>query len=171
MPQLIAMIFLVISALVIFSNSFKTDTLSYTDELLRVKKMMLIIDDAIDNTKEKLDKINFESLHDDGLISANYTIVGTANEATIEFPNTNITWQMVPNTKKSYKILVDFRDNIALMERKKLSESYIGQELCVNYFFSDFIFDSTTYDPINEVFLGGGTSSDGIFSCTMYKIK
>jgi len=175
--QIIAVMFIIVSAFVILSSQLRTDNLLYVDELERTKEMLSLIDRSVGDyilAKEKMGHINFDLLDENKYMAANYTLSGSGFLSKIEFPHSNIIWQIIPNpndNKISYKLLVDIRNNVILSEKISLSEKYIGEQFCEKIYFGEYIYDSTVYDAGNEDYLGGGTTSDGLFSCTLYKIK
>ena len=174
MAYFAALILVMLSMLVLITNQFKIDAGSLPKELDSLEKMVFLIDDGVASyvKKGKMENINFEELQTNNDLGANYTLSLSGNDAYINFTQSNIHWQLIPNpfnNKKSYKLRIDFHNEPLLMERVRLIELFIGKEICEKMLFGEYIFDTLSYDSITQDYLGGGTDSDGILSCTLYK--
>ncbi|QKF74308.1 hypothetical protein AFAEC_2164 [Aliarcobacter faecis] len=160
---------------------------------------------------ESYTKLNFATLYKNGILLGNITkddILGVtlndsklAGEETdktkffqskLQFPKSNITWQIVPivsgdtikdstGTDKNisssagtgYKVFVDFSANSTLKSKDAFSENFFGKEICEKVLFGSFINNATsisiTTATLNQIITTNGTNKDSKFACVVFK--
>lgn len=146
---------------------------------------------------EDLRKINFQKLSCDrillGSIKDNYVaencdddpdndepdkdnpddnVLKAGMNSTLKFPSSGVIWHLIPNQSNpsSYKLLVDMRANSTLMSKAIFSESFSSREFCEKILFGKKVLGGKPpYDPNTEDFGIGGTTSDGLFVCEVFK--
>lgn len=147
---------------------------------------------------EDLRKINFQKLSCDrillGSIKDNYyvaencddnpnndepnndnpddDVLGVGMNSTLKFPNSSVIWRLIPNQSNpsSYKLLVDMSKNSTLMSKAIFSESFSSREFCEKILFGKKVLGGKPpSDPDTEDFVEGGTTSDGLFVCEVFK--
>ena len=147
---------------------------------------------------EDLTKINFQKLSCDGIllgsIKDNYVaencdddfsndndnpnidnpdddVLGVGMNSTLKFPNSSVIWHLIPNQSNpsSYKLLVDMSKNSTLMSKAIFSESFSSREFCEKILFGTKVLNGKSYNSGTEDFVEGGTTSDGLFVCEVFK--
>lgn len=195
MPYFVSSIIAVTSAMIILFTRYEADDSAITSELERMKSMFLIVDGFVNTyiqSGQDLRKINFQKLSCDrilfGSIKDNYVaencdddgnkdnpdddVKGAGMTSTLEFPNSSVIWRLIPNQSNpsSYKLLVDMRANSTLMSKAIFSESFSSREFCEKILFGKKVLGGKPpYDPNTEDFGIGGTTSDGLFVCEVFK--
>ena len=199
MPYFVSSIIAVTSAMIILFTRYEADDSAITSELERMKSMFLIVDGFVNTyiqSGEDLRKINFQKLSCDrillGSIKDNYVAENCDNvisndkesdnpddnvlkagmNSTLKFPSSSVIWHLIPNQSNpsSYKLLVDMRANSTLMSKAIFSESFSSREFCEKILFGKKVLGGKPpYDPNTEDFGIGGTTSDGLFVCEVFK--
>lgn len=209
MPYLVSSIIAVVTALIILLTRYEADDSAITAEIERAKSMFITVDGFANTYIQSggdMTKINFEQLFDDGILLGNMTkgtnkfdnVKVTAGEigdksftATLEFPKSNIKWQIVPivnykiNDYRSvevdlgksvgagYQLFIDFSNDNTLKSKSAFSENFLGREICEKTFFGSFINNATSISSLsgtlNQIVTTGGTSSDGQIACVVFK--
>lgn len=147
---------------------------------------------------EDLRKINFQKLSCDrillGSIKDNYVaencdddfsndndnpnidnpddnVKGAGMNSTLKFPSSSVIWHLIPNQSNpsSYKLLVDMSKNSTLMSKAIFSESFSSREFCEKILFGTKVLNGISYDSGTKDFGIGGTTSDGLFVCEVFK--
>ena len=175
MVYIIGVIIAIVTSLMVLTLKYESNPGAMQNGLARVEIMMSNIDDSvnqyIENTKT-LDDINFEQLHEEHYLLSNSIIYGNLFASTMMFHGNNIVWHLIPNKddETSYKLLIDFRQDVALMEKPIFSESFIGTEYCEKLLFANVSPLINRYDDVALDFTSSnGTKTDGILECTVYK--
>lgn len=199
MPYFVSSIIAVVSAMVILFTRYEADDSSITTELDRMKAMFLSIDKFVNTYVEtggSMTEINFQKLSCNGILLGNIKdkyvavncdsndandtvsddstddVLGAGITSTLEFPNSDVKWQLIPNKddSSSYKLLVDIRKNNTLMSKAIFSESFSGREFCEKMLFGTKELDRTSYDSGTKDFIGSSTNkNDGLFVCIIFK--
>ncbi|MDY3205204.1 MAG: hypothetical protein RBR70_09050 [Arcobacter sp.] len=210
MPYLVSSIMAVVAALIILLTRYEADDSAITAEIERAKSMFITIDEFANTYIQSggdMTKINFEQLFDDGILLGNMTkgilssnsnvkvVAGAIGDksftATLEFPKSNIKWQIVPivdykindyrgeeidlgkSVGAGYQLFIDFSDDSTLNSKSAFSENFLGREICEKTFFGSFINDATsissTSGTLNQIVTTSGTSSDGKIACVVFK--
>jgi hypothetical protein len=200
----------VVAALIILLTRYEADDSAITAEIERAKSMFITIDEFANTYIQSggdMTKINFEQLFDDGILLGNMTkgilssnsnvkvVAGAIGDksftATLEFPKSNIKWQIVPivdykindyrgeeidlgkSVGAGYQLFIDFSDDSTLNSKSAFSENFLGREICEKTFFGSFINDATsissTSGTLNQIVTTSGTSSDGKIACVVFK--
>ncbi len=91
--------------------------------------------------------------------------------STLKFPSSSVIWHLIPNQSNpsSYKLLVDMRANSTLMSKAIFSESFSSREFCEKILFGKKVLGGISYDSGTKDFGIGGTTSDGLFVCEVFK--
>ena len=199
MPYFVSSIIAVTSAMIILFTRYEADDSAITSELERMKSMFVAVDGFVNTyiqSGEDLRKINFQKLSCDrillGSIKDNYVAENCDNvisndkesdnpddnvlkagmNSTLKFPSSSVIWHLIPNQSNpsSYKLLVDMRANSTLMSKAIFSESFSSREFCEKILFGKKVLGGKPpYDPNTEDFGIGGTTSDGLFVCEVFK--
>lgn len=198
MPYFVSSIIAVTSAMIILFTRYEADDSAITSELERMKSMFLIVDGFVNTyiqSGEDLTKINFQKLSCDrillGSIKDNYVAENCDNvisndkesdnpddnvlkagmTSILKFPSSSVIWHLIPNQSNpsSYKLLVDMRANSTLMSKAIFSESFSSREFCEKILFGKKVLGGISYDSDAEDFVEGGTTSDGLFVCEVFK--
>ncbi|WP_419764056.1 MAG: hypothetical protein ACNI28_09705 [Arcobacter sp.] len=179
MAYFLASIISVVAATIILLTRYEADDSEIMSELEHMKVMLSSVDSFVNtyiNSGASLTDINFKVLGDNAILLNNMTVTedagGDTFKSTVTFPNNSIKWQIIPNPSdgSSYKLLIDMRGNTSLMNRAIFSESFVGREYCQKNLFGDFANTLNSYDATAKDFVNsGGTTSDGLFVCTVYK--
>ena len=199
MPYFVSSIIAVTSAMIILFTRYEADDSAITSELERMKSMFVAVDGFVNTYIQSggdLTKINFQKLSCDrillGSIKDNYVaencdddsynddpdkdnpdddVLGAGMNSTLKFPSSSVIWHLIPNKSNpsSYKLLVDMRGNSTLMSKAVFSESFSSREFCEKILFGKKVLGGITYDPDTEDFVEGGTTSDGLFVCEVFK--
>ncbi|MDD3007449.1 MAG: hypothetical protein PHQ70_01145 [Arcobacter sp.] len=206
MPYLVSSIMAVVAALIILLTRYEADDSAITQEIERAKSMFITIDGFANTYIQSggdMTKINFEQLFDDGILLGNMTkgilssnsnvkvVAGAIGDksftATLEFPKSNIKWQIVPivdykindyrgeeidlgkSVGAGYQLFIDFSDDSTLNSKSAFSENFLGREICEKTFFGSFINDATSISSLNQIVTTSGTSSDGKIACVVFK--
>lgn len=155
---------------------------------------------------EAYKKINFASLYKDGILFGNISKENILKvnlndskqsseetdknkffESQLQFPNSNIIWQIVPivigdkykdstgiekdistSAGAGYKIFVNFTNNPTLKNKDSFSENFFGKEVCEKTFFGTFLSDGIDFDT-NFKIVQTGNLKDGKFVCIVFK--
>lgn len=151
------------------------------------------------------EKLNFATLYKDGILLGNIkdeNIVSALNTAfsitnlktlnskddffpaKLQFPKSNIIWQVVPITISDstingknysssagagYKLLVDFSKENSLMSKDAFSENFFGKEICEKNLFGTFINNAISISSTDLTFTTTGANNDGKFACLVFK--
>ena len=206
MPYLVSSIVAVVTALIILLTRYEADDSAITAEIERAKSMFITVDGFANTYIQSggdMTKINFEQLFDDGILLGNMTkgilssnsnvkvVAGAIGEksftATLEFPKSNIKWQIVPivnykindyrgvevdlgkSVGAGYQLFIDFTKESTLMSKNAFSENFLGREICEKTFFGSFINNATSISSLSGTVTTGGTSSDGQIACVIFK--
>lgn len=210
MPYLVSSIIAVVTALIILLTRYEADDSAITAEIERAKSMFITVDGFANTYIQSggdMTKINFEQLFDDGILLGNMTkgilssnsnvkvVAGAIGDksftATLEFPKSNIKWQIVPivnykindyrgvevdlgkSVGAGYQLFIDFTKESTLMSKNAFSENFLGREICEKTFFGSFINNATSISSssgtLNQIVTTGGTSSDGKIACVVFK--
>lgn len=204
MPYLVSSIMAVVAALIILLTRYEADDSAITAEIERAKSMFITVDGFANTYIQSggdMTKINFEQLFDDGILLGNMTkgtnkldnvkVTAGAFTATLEFPKSNIKWQIVPivnykindyrgvevdlgkSVGAGYQLFIDFTKESTLMSKNAFSENFLGREICEKTFFGSFINNaisiSSSSGTLNQIVTTGGTSSDGQIACVIFK--
>ena len=198
MPYLVSSIIAVVSAMIILFTRYEADDSAITSELERMKSMFLAVDGFVNTYIESggdLTVINFQKLSCDGILLGNindkYVAVNCDSDvnndsvsddstdnvlkaginSTLEFPNSDVKWHLIPNQSNpsSYKLLVDMSKNSTLMSKAVFSESFSSREFCEKILFGTKVLNGISYDSGTKDFAIGGTTSDGLFVCEVFK--
>lgn len=210
MPYLVSSIVAVVTALIILLTRYEADDSAITAEIERAKSMFITVDGFANTYIQSggdMTKINFEQLFDDGILLGNMTkgilssnsnvkvVAGAIGDksftATLEFPKSNIKWQIVPivnyeiddyrgvevdlgkSVGAGYQLFIDFTKESTLMSKNAFSENFLGREICEKTFFGSFINNATSISSssgtLNQIVTTGGTSSDGKIACVVFK--
>ena len=210
MPYLVSSIIAVVTALIILLTRYEADDSAITAEIERAKSMFITVDGFTNTYIQSggdMTKINFEQLFDDGILLGNMTkgilssnsnvkvVAGAIGDksftATLEFPKSNIKWQIVPivnykindyrgvevdlgkSVGAGYQLFIDFTKESTLMSKNAFSENFLGREICEKTFFGSFINNATSISSssgtLNQIVTTGGTSSDGKIACVVFK--
>lgn len=210
MPYLVSSIIAVVTALIILLTRYEADDSAITAEIERAKSMFITVDGFANTYIQSggdMTKINFEQLFDDGILLGNMTkgilssnsnvkvVAGAIGDksftATLEFPKSNIKWQIVPivnykindyrgvevdlgkSVGAGYQLFIDFTKESTLMSKNAFSENFLGREICEKTFFGSFINNATSISSssgtLNQIVTTGGTSSDGKIVCVVFK--
>lgn len=210
MPYLVSSIVAVVTALIILLTRYEADDSAITAEIERAKSMFITVDGFANTYIQSggdMTKINFEQLFDDGILLGNMTkgilssnsnvkvVAGAIGDksftATLEFPKSNIKWQIVPivnykindyrgvevdlgkSVGAGYQLFIDFTKESTLMSKNAFSENFLGREICEKTFFGSFINNATSISSssgtLNRIVTTGGTSSDGKIACVVFK--
>ena len=204
MPYLVSSIIAVVTALIILLTRYEADDSAITAEIERAKSMFITVDGFANTYIQSggdMTKINFEQLFDDGILLGNMTkgtnkldnvkVTAGAFTATLEFPKSNIKWQIVPivnykindyrgvevdlgkSVGAGYQLFIDFTKESTLMSKNAFSENFLGREICEKTFFGSFINNATSISSssgtLNQIVTTGGTSSDGKIACVVFK--
>ncbi|QOG11221.1 hypothetical protein [Arcobacter sp. FWKO B] len=175
MAYFLASIISIVAAFMILFTRYEADDSQIKADLEHMKVMFSMVDGFVNtyiNSGENMQDINFEILEDRGILLSNATVVGAGNSAVMTLPNSNVTWQLIPNKNDatSYKILVDITRSSSLMSKSVFSESFIGREYCQKALFGSFETNTNSYNGTDDfVNSGGGTNSDGLFVCVVFK--
>ncbi len=155
---------------------------------------------------ETYKKINFATLYKDGILFGNISKENILKvnlndskqsseetdknkffESQLQFPNSNIIWQIVPivigdkykdstgiekdistSAGAGYKIFVNFTNNPTLKNKDSFSENFFGKEVCEKTFFGTFLSDGIDFDT-NFKIVQTGNLKDGKFVCIVFK--
>ena len=210
MPYLVSSIIAVVTALIILMTRYEADDSAITQEIERAKSMFITVDGFANTYIQSggdMTKINFEQLFDDGILLGNMTkgilssnsnvkvVAGAIGDksftATLEFPKSNIKWQIVPivnykindyrgievdlgkSVGAGYQLFIDFSNDNTLKSKNAFSENFLGREICEKTFFGSFINNATSISSssgtLNQIVTTGGTSSDGKIACVVFK--
>lgn len=210
MPYLVSSIVAVVTALIILLTRYEADDSAITAEIERAKSMFITVDGFANTYIQSggdMTKINFEQLFDDGILLGNMTkgilssnsnvkvVAGAIGDksftATLEFPKSNIKWQIVPivnykindyrgvevdlgkSVGAGYQLFIDFTKESTLLSKNAFSENFLGREICEKTFFGSFINNATSISSssgtLNQIVTTGGTSSDGKIACVVFK--
>lgn len=210
MPYLVSSIIAVVTALIILLTRYEADDSAITAEIERAKSMFITVDGFANTYIQSggdMTKINFEQLFDDGILLGNMTkgilssnsnvkvVAGAIGDksftATLEFPKSNIKWQIVPivdykindyrgvevdlgkSVGAGYQLFIDFTKESTLLSKNAFSENFLGREICEKTFFGSFINNATSISSssgtLNQIVTTGGTSSDGKIACVVFK--
>ena len=199
MPYFVSSIIAVTSAMIILFTRYEADDSAITSELERMKSMFVAVDGFVNTyiqSGEDLRKINFQKLSCDrillGSIKDNYIaencdddfsndspnidnpdddVKGAGMTSTLKFPSSSVIWHLIPNQSNpsSYKLLVDMSANSTLMSKAVFSESFSSREFCEKILFGTKVLNGISYDSDAEDFVEGGTTSDGLFVCEVFK--
>jgi hypothetical protein len=189
---------------------YEADDSAITAEIERAKSMFITVNGFVNTYIQSggdMTKINFEQLFDDGILLGNMTkgilssnsnvkvVAGAIGDksftATLEFPKSNIKWQIVPivnykindyrgvevdlgkSVGAGYQLFIDFTKESTLMSKNAFSENFLGREICEKTFFGSFINNATSISSssgtLNQIVTTGGTSSDGKIACVVFK--
>ena len=99
-------------------------------------------------------------------------VLGAGMNSTLKFPSSSVIWHLIPNQSNpsSYKLLVDMRANSTLMSKAIFSESFSSREFCEKILFGKKVLGGKPpYDSGTKDFGIGGTTSDGLFVCEVFK--
>ena len=98
-------------------------------------------------------------------------VLGAGMTSTLKFPSSSVIWHLIPNQSNpsSYKLLVDMRANSTLMSKAIFSESFSSREFCEKILFGTKVLNGKSYNSGTEDFVEGGTTSDGLFVCEVFK--
>lgn len=99
-------------------------------------------------------------------------VLGVGMNSTLKFPNSSVIWHLIPNQSNpsSYKLLVDMSANSTLMSKAIFSESFSSREFCEKILFGKKVLGGKPpYDSGTKDFGIGGTTSDGLFVCEVFK--
>ena len=98
-------------------------------------------------------------------------VLGVGMTSTLKFPSSSVIWHLIPNQSNpsSYKLLVDMRANSTLMSKAIFSESFSSREFCEKILFGTKVLNGISYDSGTKDFGIGGTTSDGLFVCEVFK--
>ncbi len=210
MPYLVSSIIAVVAALIVLMTRYEADDSQITAEIERAKSQFLAVDSFVNTYIQSggdMTKINFEIIFDNGILPGNITkgiptskdnvkvIAGAIGDksfqATLEFPKSNVIWQIVPivngdkikdstgadkdissSAGTGYKLLVNFSKESSLMGKDAFSENFFGKEICEKNLFGSFINNATSiYNSgatLNQI-TAGGTNKDGKFACVVFK--
>lgn len=176
MPYFVSMILAIASAMVILLTRYDPDESAIKPRIQDMKQMVNMLDTYVNTYIEvggDLSEINLQKLKDGNILMKNSIVNGNGLKSTLAFPNSEVKWQVIPNKDdklSSYKFLVDMREDSTLMSKVGFSESFVGKEYCEKMLFGTFVRKANTYDETTKDFVvSGGTNSDGILSCTVYK--
>lgn len=199
MPYFVSSIIAVTSAMIILFTRYEADDSAITSELERMKSMFVAVDGFVNTyiqSGEDLRKINFQKLSCDrillGSIKDNYVaencdddsynddpdkdnpdddVLGAGMNSTLKFPSSSVIWHLIPNQSNpsSYKLLVDMSKNSTLMSKAIFSESFSSREFCEKILFGTKVLNGISYDSGTKDFGIGGTTSDGLFVCEVFK--
>ena len=199
MPYFVSSIIAVTSAMIILFTRYEADDSAITSELERMKSMFVAVDGFVNTyiqSGEDLRKINFQKLSCDGIllgsIKDNYVaencdddsynddpnnynpddnVLKAGMNSTLKFPSSGVIWHLIPNQSNpsSYKLLVDMRANSTLMSKAIFSESFSSREFCEKILFGKKVLGGISYDSGTKDFGIGGTTSDGLFVCEVFK--
>lgn len=199
MPYFVSSIIAVTSAMIILFTRYEADDSAITSELERMKSMFVAVDGFVNTyiqSGEDLRKINFQKLSCDrillGSIKDNYVaencddvpdndepdkdnpddnVLKAGMNSTLKFPSSSVIWHLIPNQSNpsSYKLLVDMSANSTLMSKAIFSESFSSREFCEKILFGKKVLGGISYDSDAEDFVEGGTTSDGLFVCEVFK--
>ena len=155
---------------------------------------------------ETYKKINFATLYKDGILFGNISKENILKvnlndnkhsseetdknkffESQLQFPNSNIIWQIVPivigdkykdssgiekdistSAGAGYKIFVNFTNNPTLKNKDSFSENFFGKEVCEKTFFGTFLSDGIDFDA-NFKIVQTGNLKDSKFVCIVFK--
>lgn len=209
MPYLVSSIIAVVSAMIIMFTRYEADDSAITAELESVKSMFSIINGFVNTYIESggsLTEINFQKLSCDGVLLGNIkdtvvitdcaktntadgatdNVLGFANASTLNFPKSQVKWQLIPvkdiaindnnadfgdSAGSAYKLLVDMSANASLKSKAIFSESFASREFCEKMLFGTTLRRAKSYDSTSgkETFSLDGTDGDGIFVCIVFK--
>lgn len=211
MPYLVSSIIALVAAMIVLMTRYEADDSQITAEIERAKSQFLAVDSFVNTYIQSggdMSSINFEQLFDDGILPGNITkgittskhnvrvdagVIGDKSfQAILEFPKSNIIWQIVPivsgdkikdstGTDKDisssagagYKLWVDFSKESSLMSKDAFSENFFGKEICEKNLFGSFINNATaisiTAATLNQISTTSGTNKDGKFACVVFK--
>ena len=198
MPYFVSSIIAVTSAMIILFTRYEADDSAITSELERMKSMFVAVDGFVNTyiqSGEDLRKINFQKLSCDrillGSIKDNYVAENCDNvisndkesdnpddnvlkagmTSILKFPSSSVIWHLIPNQSNpsSYKLLVDMSKNSTLMSKAIFSESFSSREFCEKILFGTKVLNGISYDSGTKDFDIGGTTSDGLFVCEVFK--
>ena len=178
MAYFIASIISVVAATIILLTRFEADDSQIKSELEQMKVMFSAVDGFVNtyvNSGESIASINFQVLGDNAILLNNMVVTQVGGDdfrSTVTFPNNRVVWQIIPNINdsSSYKLLVNMTNNATLMSKARFSESFVGREYCQKMLFGDFENSSNSYNLATSDFENnGGTNSDGLFVCIVYK--
>ena len=211
MPYLVSSIIALVAAMIVLMTRYEADDSQITAEIERAKSQFLAVDSFVNTYIQSggdMSSINFEQLFDDGILPGNITkgittskhnvrvdagVIGDKSfQAILEFPKSNIIWQIVPivsgdkikdstGTDKDisssagagYKLWVDFSKESSLMSKDAFSENFFGKEICEKNLFGSFINNATaisiTAATLNQISTKSGTNKDGKFACVVFK--
>jgi len=220
MPYLVSSIMAVVAALIILLTRYEADDSAITAEIERAKSMFITVNgfvntyiqsggDLTPGTPE-YEKLNFATLYKNGILigsiqkenilkvnlddnkeSSAETDKNKFFESQLQFPRSNILWQIVPivdykindyrgeeidlgkSVGAGYQLFIDFSDDSTLNSKSAFSENFLGREICEKTFFGSFINDATsissTSGTLNQIVTTSGTSSDGKIACVVFK--
>lgn len=192
MPYLVASILAVSSAMIIMLTRYEADDSTIQSELQRVESMFSLIDGFVNvyiDSGESVNSVDFEELDTDDILYDSISTspnpsTGSGRDTKILFQNSDISWQLIPAgdvsngaslnptiafDESSYILLMDFRNESALMSKNRFSESFIGREYCENNLFGTFRDDFVSYNKTSTQIDDTGTNSDGLLACIVYK--
>lgn len=198
MPYFVSSIIAVVSAMIILFTRYEADDSAITSELERMKSMFVAVDGFVNTYIESggdLTVVNFQKLSCDGIllgsIKDNYVAENCDNvisndkesdnpddnvlkagmTSILKFPSSSVIWHLIPNitNPSSYKLLVDMRGNSTLMSKAVFSESFSSREFCEKILFGTKVLNGISYDSGTKDFGIGGTTSDGLFVCEVFK--
>ncbi len=192
MPYLVASILAVSSAMIIMLTRYEADDSTIQSELQRVESMFNLIDGFVNvyiDSGESVNSVDFEELDTDDILYDSISTspnpsTGSERDTKILFQNSDISWQLIPAgdvsngaslnptiafDESSYILLMDFRNESALMSKNRFSESFIGREYCENNLFGTFRDDFVSYNKTSTQIDDTGTNSDGLLACIVYK--
>ena len=176
MPYLVASIISIVTAMTILFTRYEADDSTIKAELENMRVMFSMVDGFVEtciNTDSScLDDISFEKLSIAGVLINNSVVSGSGLSSTVTFPHNDVIWQIIPNknASNSYKLLVDMRASAGLMSKAIFSENFSSREFCEKPLFGTAELKENQFDGTDDFEnSGSGTTSDGIFVCTVFK--
>lgn len=183
MPYIIAYIISAVTAITLLLTRYDANDASIDSQLEKMQTMFLMIDGFVNTYVQVggvLDEINFEELKTNGILLEESRVENSSFSSILTLPNDKTKWQIIPNKDNfnSYKLLVDFTADSALMDRAIFSESFISKEYCEKMLFgktdllsNSFIEEYTDGSLSNRDFQANedASNSDGKFVCTVFR--
>ncbi len=176
MPLLIAMIFGIVSAFILLSSNYNSssDHQKYT-ELITSNVDHLSGWVATYASAKGLEELNIQDLNNTEImpshLAENITCPIGDNNASywIMQSDTKTKYQIIPTTSADgWKLLIDFSDNVVLMEQVIFIESYILNEICERKHLGEKQQNWTTLNGDKNDFEDIGNASDGIVGCVIH---
>lgn len=173
MPYFVASIVAVTTAMIIILTRYEADDSDIMAKIEKMKVMVSMVDGFVNTYIESggvLSDINFEELENSGILLENSTVTGTSIESTMTLPNDDVVWHIIPNVdnSNSYRLLVDMSGDSSLMSKAVFSEGFVGREYCEKMLFGTLQRTQNQFN-VDDFVDNGGTTSDGIFVCEVYK--